>query len=390
MAYSYNGSSGFQPNGSPRKPDRDEVGSWILIGIFFLTGLWPVGLILLISKLSDGSRRKQSAGTCAPSGSWNQTAGAGQAEPPRTTVRNKVTKTPQYSSHGAGVMKAVGIVMLCLGLAIALGAVREVFGSWEMISQLIYGMGMGLGGVGLWIGSRGMVQRQRRFSKYTTIAGDDRAVPLEKFAGAVDVPVNKVVKDLEIMVEKGQWGAEAYVDLGCGMFFRTRQAAADYARRSEPAAAEPKEAEEGYSGILRNIHRANDRIADPILSQKIDRLEEVAAKIFRIIESEPAKKEKAGTFLNYYLPTTQKLLDSYAEFEEAGVSGENLDQAKDKIRKTMDAIVAGFERQLDQLYQMDAMDVESDIRVMETMLKRDGPQKDFDLGGGTAAQEEKP
>ena len=91
--------------------------------------------------------------------------------------------------------------------------------------------------------------------------------------------------------------------------------------------------------------------------------------------------------MNYYLPTTQKLLDSYAEFEEAGISGENLDQAKEKIQKTMDAIVAGFERQLDQLYQVDAMDIESDIRVMETMLKRDGAHKDFDLGG-TAAQQE--
>lgn len=132
----------------------------------------------------------------------------------------------------------------------------------------------------------------------------------------------------------------------------------------------PQEAEEGYSGMLRSIRRSNDRIADPELSRKMDRLEEIAGKILKLVEEDPAKKNQAATFLNYYLPTTEKLLDSYADFEEAGVSGENLTQAKEKIRRTMDSIMAGFERQLDALYHADAMDVDSDIRVMETMLRR--------------------
>ena len=91
--------------------------------------------------------------------------------------------------------------------------------------------------------------------------------------------------------------------------------------------------------------------------------------------------------MNYYLPTTQKLLDSYAEFESAGVEGENLRQAKENIRKTMENIVEGFAHQLDALYKTDAMDVDSDIRVMETMLRRDtaSVEKDFGLGG-TAVQ----
>ena len=94
-----------------------------------------------------------------------------------------------------------------------------------------------------------------------------------------------------------------------------------------------------------------------------------------------------NTFLTYYLPTTQKLLDSYAEFEAAGVEGENLRQAKENIRGTMENIVEGFAHQLDALYQADAMSVDQDIRVMETMLRRDtaSAAKDFDLGG-TAAQ----
>jgi ribosomal protein L7/L12 len=150
----------------------------------------------------------------------------------------------------------------------------------------------------------------------------------------------------------------------------------------------PPEAQQGYSGMLRQIRRANDRIADEALSMKIDRLEEIAGRIFRLIENEPEKKAKAATFLNYYLPTTQKLLDSYAEFEEAGVSGGNLSQAKRKIEQTMDNIVLGFERQLDELYRTDTLDIDSDIRVMETMLRRDTARVEDDFrvqtSGGSA------
>ena len=189
-------------------------------------------------------------------------------------------------------------------------------------------------------------------------------------------------------MQKGFWGKEAYLDLGQGVLVRTFEAAEDLEQAQKEAQPAPAEAEEGYSGQLRDIRRANDRIADPAISAKIDRLEDLAGKIFRIVEEEPAKKAKASTFLNYYLPTTQKLLDSYADFEEAGVSGGNVSQAKQRIADTMDKIVAGFERQLDQLYQSDAMDVDSDIRVMEQMLRRDGGSAAEDFGMGAALQQE--
>ena len=128
------------------------------------------------------------------------------------------------------------------------------------------------------------------------------------------------------------------------------------------------------------IRQANDRIDDPVLSEKIDRIEAVTAKIFDVVEANPKKKPKIDTFLNYYLPTTQKLLDSYAEFESAGVEGENLRQAKQRIEETMDKIIRGFEHQLDELYQGDAMDVDSDIRVMENMLRRDTATVEDDFG----------
>ena len=106
------------------------------------------------------------------------------------------------------------------------------------------------------------------------------------------------------------------------------------------------------------------------------------------MENDPEKAKRIDKFLTYYLPTTQKLLDSYAQFESAGVEGENLSQAKARIASTMDMIIQGFSHQLDELYQADAMDVDSDIRVMETMFRRDTGSFSEDFGmshpGGNA------
>ena len=148
---------------------------------------------------------------------------------------------------------------------------------------------------------------------------------------------------------------------------------------------------EGYSGILRDFRRVNDRIADEALSRKIDRLEQVSAMIFKEVEEHPEKRERIRTFFDYYLPTTQKLLEAYAEFEETGVDGEHLREAKERIEQTMDGIVEGFEHQLDQLYTADAMDVVSDIKVMETMLHRDTASVAKDFGyDKTEKKQEKP
>ena len=359
-----------------------DLGFWIMTGIFFCTGLWPVGLIMLISKLSDPKRRK--AATKAGS------------------AIQKVTQTPQYSAKSAKRMKSAGILLTIVGaVAFFNGVADNLFWLEDgfqlhyvkyFLEGLFYPTGLLAGGIGLLIGSGSMTRRHRRYASYLRIAGKRSSISVASLARAAEVSERRAERDLQAMLEKGLWGEEAYLDLGRGMLFRSHEAAEDQERqeRQREAPQVPQEAEEGYSGMLRSIRRSNDRIADPELSRKIDRLEEIAGKILKLVEEDPAKKNQAATFLNYYLPTTEKLLDSYADFEEAGVSGENLTQAKEKIRRTMDSIMAGFERQLDALYHADAMDVDSDIRVMETMLRRDGGsvEEDFGLGGTAVATQE--
>lgn len=140
---------------------------------------------------------------------------------------------------------------------------------------------------------------------------------------------------------------------------------------------------------MKEMRRLDDNIKDEVISGQIRKLEELSGKIFEQVKLKPEKLPQIRKFMDYYLPTTLKLLENYASFEEAGVSGENLSQAKAKIEKTMDSIVAGFEHQLDELYRTDAMDIDSDIRVMETMLRRDTASvaDDFGLNGSSAVQQ---
>ena len=404
MAYSYDDRDReFRQSPPPRPPRKEDndLGSWILIICLFIVA-WPAGLAVLLSKvLGNDSRRKNAARSTRSTVSRSDPAvsranpNPSQARPGTASAAGrKVTKTPQYSAKAARNMKIVGLVLLFAGLVSLVEGIGAATGGQAHGGKQAgqQGPAQAAGGLGLLLAGGVMTRRARRFGKYLACAHGQEAVSLKKLAEAADVSSRKVENDLEIMIEKGLWGENAYLDLGSDMLFRSPAAADAFfgKKKQEQEVQEPPQAEQGYSGVLRDIRRANDRIADPVLSQKIDRLEEVAGKIFRIIEKEPAKKAKASTFLNYYLPTTQKLLDSYAEFEEAGVSGENLNQAKAKIQSTMDSIVAGFERQLDELYRADAMDIDSDIRVMETMLRRDSATvaDDFGLGGSTAVQQE--
>lgn len=401
MAYQYDENQGFRPEGTPPPPpprksgsekNNNDLGSWIFI-IVMLSVAWPVGLILLISKLSDSSGRKNRAPRQASS------QAAAQVQPKVQQTMQQVTKTPVYTDKSTKTMKTIGAVLGILGCLALFSAVGENLSYavqysewWFFLRQLFYPVGMLASGAALLLGSGGLKRRQRRYATYLRTAGQKPAVPLAHLARAADVSEKRLEKDLDAMLEKGLWGENAYIDKGNGMLFRSQEAASAYFAAAN-AARQPQEAAapaEGYDGVLHQIRDLNDRIADEALSAKIDRLEQVSGSIFKAIEDDEDKRAAAGKFLNYYLPTTLKLLENYASFEEAGVSGENLSQAKAKIEKTMDSIVAGFEHKLDELYRSDAMDIDSDIRVMETMLRRDTASvaDDFGLGGGTAVQQQ--
>ena len=123
---------------------------------------------------------------------------------------------------------------------------------------------------------------------------------------------------------------------------------------------------------ITEMKRLDDNIADPAISAQIVRLQQLAGKIFAQVEQNPEKLPQIRKFMNYYLPTTLKILNAYDRMGEQGVSGENITSTMQKVEGMMSTIITAFEKQLDSLFGSEAMDISTDMVVLENMMAREG------------------
>ena len=144
------------------------------------------------------------------------------------------------------------------------------------------------------------------------------------------------------------------------------------AAKSAPSPAKNIEDENEYVRWLSQLRRVNEIIQNEKLSNQIDQIEQYTANIFECVVVHPEKKREINTFMNYYLPTTLKLLDAYGRLEKQNVAGGNIETSKKNIESMVEQLVWAFQRQNDQMFSKEALDISSDIKVMETMLAKDG------------------
>lgn len=142
---------------------------------------------------------------------------------------------------------------------------------------------------------------------------------------------------------------------------------------------------------IAEMKRLNDSIKDEKISADIERLEDLSEKIFAQVKADPAKLPQIRKFMNYYLPTTLKLLNAYDRMDAQGVSGGNIGGTMERVENMMGTIVTAFEKQLDMLFGSDAMDISADITVLENMMRSEGLSEADDAlhaEGGTAKAQE--
>ena len=125
-------------------------------------------------------------------------------------------------------------------------------------------------------------------------------------------------------------------------------------------------------GYVDKIHESNVIIKDKIISQKLDRMENVVSMIFHEVDINPQHAEKLGMFMNYYLPTTEKLLEAYMEIDEKKIKRKSLERTKKDIEGAIDKLIESFEGLLDKFYQEKELDISTDISAMEILMKQDG------------------
>ncbi|WP_276857037.1 5-bromo-4-chloroindolyl phosphate hydrolysis family protein [Intestinimonas timonensis] len=375
----------FNRSGHDRN-NRDLL-SWIPI-VIFLFCFPPLGLFLLILRLVGvtGRRRGQvgrhpydlQREAAAQDGTAQAEAAAastqaGAARRRKASARSKAGKKLEEQGNGRLLTIAGAIVAAVFGLG-AFSAFLDAL-SWGGLLYSLEDIFVPLAFCGgglcmLWYGLR-RGRRLKRYRQYLSLIGRRKSISVTTLAEATGFAPRKIREDLQDMLDDGIFPM-GYLDLGSDQLFLTDDGIQDRPKEEPEKAPEPPKEVEGAEAVLTEIRALNDAIEDPEMSRKIDRIGEITGNIFAYLREKPDKEGKLRSFLSYYLPTTLKILGSYAQLEAQGVEGENISAAKERIEGMMDKVVEGFEQQLDRLFQDDAMDITSDVAVLERMLEKDG------------------
>ena len=141
---------------------------------------------------------------------------------------------------------------------------------------------------------------------------------------------------------------------------------------SRPTAKSRIDYSEELERTLNELYDLNEKIQDVPVSDRIDRIGVLTGSIFRVVIEKPERESDVRKFMNYYLPTTLKLLKAYSLMEAQSYQGENIKESRKRIEETLDMLIVAFERLLDKLFRDDALDIATDIDVLKTMVAGDG------------------
>ena len=238
----------------------------------------------------------------------------------------------------------------------------------------------------------------KRFRRYQQVIGERTFCLIEELSAAIGKKPKFVQKDLRKMIRDGffpqgyldkketclitdQQTYQQYLQTEKAYEVRAQEAQADGrkagAQQASASTAAPHGSEyqellaEGQS-YIRHIHTCNDKIEDPVISEKLDRMEMIVTRIFTEAGRNPDIADDLKKMMSYYLPTPKKLLDVYCELDEQPVPGENIETTKQEIAATLDTLNNAFAKLLDDLFEEKAWDISSDISVLNTMLAQEG------------------
>lgn len=376
-SYSYGQGGGYHYNPNPKRPRRDgDWEDWLGIVVLFLLpfGITQViAVVWLVSKLRNMTRQQaQNYAFQARQAAEFVKGKAGAAFGGQTPVKRKGFAPGTVKMVVGGVMAGIFALGTIAQLATFVESLMYgFFFADELVNVFVMLAGFGVG-LGMLLTGREQRGRMERYTNYLAYIGANRQVSLAPMAAAMDVSVRRLTRDLRKMLATHVLPT-GYLDLKAGKLMLTEMGYTEPEPEPEPQPEPEKNQQPSQEDeILREIRLINDLIPDPVISAKIDRIEEVTHKILQYQKTHPQRTEQLRTFLNYYLPTTLDILRSYARLDAQGVEGENITAAKQRIEGMMDKVVEGFEKQLDKLFSSDAMDIAADVQVLENMLKKDG------------------
>lgn len=253
--------------------------------------------------------------------------------------------------------------------------------------------------------------RLRRVDRYIEICGNKMYAELEEIAASTSQSVRTVRRDLRRMIRDGIF-VQGHLDhkettfmLNDIVYRHYFDAMQSQKLREEEnkrlASAKPTADEVVVNGVdvtgltedekelnalvaqgmncIDRLREMNDKIEGEVISEKLDKLEGILIEIFNRVKAHPEQRNSMHKMMDYYLPTTIKLVEAYEEFDRVSVPGEDILTAKAEIEKTLDTINGAFVELLNNLFQSTAFDVTTDAQVLQTMLAKEGLTKEMDF-----------
>lgn len=301
--------------------------------------------------------------------------------------------TPKGTVSGVVCMGAGYGVMGISALAL-IGSVGELAAySASVVPVIVWGI---FTAAGLWLGCHGsrLAGRAKRYKRYVGMVKDKLYCSVQEMAQRTGKSERFIVKDLRRMIQLGMF-KQAHLDqkqtcliASDAMYDQYMLTQKNYEEEQkklevEKLADERRQAEkerlgeaaeviEEGKGYVRLIRQCNDEIPGEEMSDKLDRLELLVTRIFDQVEKEPELASELRKMLNFYLPTTKKLLEAYRDLDSQHLDLSNVEQTKREIETAVDNINEAFEKFLDELFREKAWDIQSDISALHTILKQDG------------------
>ena len=303
-----------------------------------------------------------------------------------------------YGSTGnqtaAGILKAAGggILTLCMlptFLSLLIASLLITGNGAVTFSALLTLAGLGCG---IWLLCSGVHKLQwlSRFKVYRRILGQSTHCALEKLARGVRKSREFVRREVRQMIDAGLF-LEGHLDREETCLITSDETYRYYEQSRRQLEQRQQEAEKQPTPVpkaapssavqdvlnrgnafIAQIRSCNDAIPGDEISRKISRMETIVRKIFERAQAHPEIVPDLKKLMDYYLPMTIKLLNAYADMDAQPIQGDTIENSKREIETTLDTLNVAFERLLDDLFADTALDVSSDISVLNTLLAQEG------------------
>ncbi len=229
----------------------------------------------------------------------------------------------------------------------------------------------------------------KRAEKYYALFDKKKVLTIEEVAGYTGETEKKVRKDITKMHKRG-WLLDIFYDREHTCLMKGEDTYEQYLdsidhtkrlqreeqerqqRLQNPETADIETFRSEGAATIRKIRAANDAIPGEEISDKLSRLEDSCARIFSYVEKHPDKLPDTRKFMDYYLPTTLKLVEKYREYEKMDYQPENVLEAKRQIESALGTIEQAYRNLLAGFYQPDTLDISTDIVVLQNMLEQEG------------------